>query len=338
MGAVALVYGSTEDRAFTLALERLLIALFPGVTCVTTNTRQTADGPYDLGIWIAGDGHHGAWDHAEVAFQITFPRSDASLGAANAPRGIPQFSGLDPAQLEDLLGRIAQVLRPQAPITLASQRGLLDELAQLGDARAGSPRKRARLRQVLLLGLVCAAAAAGLVAWMRAMREVVRLGFEDEERGWKLGSVTEGTGARSMSRTAVAAKNGKYAVQLELQLEPSQGARSSGEAWVDLRERGALDLDRRTVSAWVRMYDAPGESGYQLFVKDAEWHACYGAWQPASREWQRVSVRVGDAADDQYRDPQFDAKNVIAIGVKVGLASGAQRGFSGSALLDSIAW
>ena len=169
-------------------------------------------------------------------------------------------------------------------------------------------------------------------------------GFEHGAEGW-----SRGGGCTAARQSGDQSKSGQFSLALGMALGPAE---RQGEAWVDLRQSrpaGVSDvpvnLGGRTVTAWVyaprgARGDAERPNGFQLFVKDAEWRATYGAWQNVVEErWVRLSLAVGGArAPSGFVAAGFDPSRVIAVGVKFGLGADPTAKFEQTVYLDAVDW
>jgi hypothetical protein len=215
-------------------------------------------------------------------------------------------------------------------------------------ARVPAPTRDARRlpRPVFWLAGVALLAGVSGAGWARhrAASSPGIFGFEQGAEGWS----TSG-GSTTARQSEDRSKSGRFSLALGMALGPAE---RQGEAWVDLQQNRPTgvpgvpaNLGGRTVTAWVyaprgARGDAERPNGFQLFVKDAEWRAAYGAWQNVVEErWVRLSLDVGGARPPSgFVAAGFDPSRVIAVGVKFALGADPTARFEGSVYLDAVDW
>lgn len=174
---------------------------------------------------------------------------------------------------------------------------------------------------------------------------VTRYGFEaDRPIGWICGDYEYAQACKGVAHSSELYKEGASALRFDLDLSGTSARRSSGEIWVDVNlvaptgHEGPLGLAGRTLVAWV--YATPGSlgdkdrpNGFQLFVKDGNWQARYGAWQDVQEgQWVQLSFPVPAA------EAGFDPARINAIGLKMAAGSGATARFQGPVFVDAVGW
>jgi hypothetical protein len=248
----------------------------------------------------------------------------------------------------ELLGLLAAYLGVSAPLDLEGSHESLRQLTRWSKA-VSSPARGSRVRRWLVpFTMVALGIGVGALAMWKhrpsqpTLVSAFRYDFESGTEGWTRDESSKG--CVGVSHVRGQSKNGAGALSLRLRLDSSENRQ--GEAWVDLKKDppfgmkpDAIDLRGRKVSAWVYApLEAAGDpaqpNGVQLFVKDERWNSRYGQWRNVMpEEWMKLTLDPGAAGDSS-----LDTARVIAVGVKMALATGAQEEFDGEMLVDAVDW
>lgn len=175
--------------------------------------------------------------------------------------------------------------------------------------------------------------------------------FEGGVSGWKIGDQGEAGAFAQLSQSQEQALDGEFSLRVEMKLDGGEAQKSSGEVWVDLRQqapaglKAPLDLSERTVTAWVyappnSAGDTDRPNGFQVFVKDKKWKAAYGKWENVQEgRWNKISLVVGASRPEGgHLDSEFDATQIIGVGVKMGTGGGSKAKYSGAIHVDAVSW
>jgi hypothetical protein len=363
-----------EDRSWTGAFHPILVGVFGlargDVTELPLSSPRTGPAetarPDVVVIVVSPFSLHAA---AEVVVESGSPAAKASDVGRFVPiliRGLNKsalpasilaghpLEAVDSDELEEAVGRIAAGLRCTQPIDMGTHRGAIAQLARLAealDSAAASKRRRRRIQACA--GATFAAAIALTTAYgvHYANRDPPeKIGFEKDMNGWRIETAAGARGCMHIERAESVAKSGRHALRADMDLDGTDSDRRSGELWVDLRQAGAIDLEARAsttgsrVTAWVSSPSAArGEplapNGFQLFVKDRNYRACYGPWANLDADaWLKVSLDPRCEAPNHHRSPGFDASSIAVLGLKMAIGDGSQARFSGSIYVDAIGW
>lgn len=271
-----------------------------------------------------------------------------SSGEPPCHRGMnpSRFSAADPEQLEELIGQIAQRMQLPRAIELGAHRGKISELAGIA-ANLGRTATEVRLRKAAPLGFAVALLLVVWAGWKireltREPPPVERFGFESTATPWQCQQAAAPRGCVSVAQTQRFSRTGASSLELVVDLDPNDA--KSAEIWANLGPSAKVNLEGRLVVAWVKPSStvsgtAGRRTGFQLYVKDANWRSCYGAWVDASADaWQRLELRVGELNNGQFVESGFDGRGIAGVGIKVALPTPADARASGTVYVDSIGW
>jgi hypothetical protein len=169
--------------------------------------------------------------------------------------------------------------------------------------------------------------------------------FENDTMGWKAQDASGNRACVQVLWSDKKAHDGKYALEAIMDLVGGDTQKSKGEVWIDLSEKGSIDLTNRTISAWVYA-DPPASgatsdpNGFQLFVKDNQWRGEYGTWKNvAEGTWVQLLLTVSSTQPkDGFVSPGFEPSHIIAIGVKMGAGGNSTTTFHSPIYVDEIDW
>ncbi|MBN1270015.1 MAG: hypothetical protein JXB04_10520, partial [Kiritimatiellae bacterium] len=178
-----------------------------------------------------------------------------------------------------------------------------------------------------------------------------RYSFDSTVAGWEAGSGDAGEAITNLFRTTGAPDNSTAALAAEVDLDATDPDKSKGEIVVFMDNDppyGAVppvDLEGETVTAWVYCPaglrgDDETPNGFQLFVKDSSARSFYGEWQTVHEGyWYAVTAVPGtNAAPGGFKDPGFNAREVTAVGLKIGAADGSTAACRGLLFVDGVAF
>ena len=110
-------------------------------------------------------------------------------------------------------------------------------------------------------------------------------------------------------------------------------------------EQSPLDLSERTITAWVYAASASeGEprrpNGFQVFVKDENWNAEYGAWKNIDGgTWMQLTLSPRSSRPTGgWMDTGFNPKKIVAVGVKMATGDKSRARFQGAVFVDEVDW
>lgn len=171
-------------------------------------------------------------------------------------------------------------------------------------------------------------------------------GFEDGDMGWMPQTYPGSQACSEVSSSDEQAKEGQRSLKLSLHLVGGDASYSCGEAFVLLGPGdGTQDLKGRTLTAWVyapegAKGDADKPNGWQLFVKDGQWHNEYGTWSNlVEGQWIQLSLKIGsDKPVNGWIDPGFNPDQIICVGVRIVAPAGSTAKYDGPIYLDAVNW
>lgn len=245
--------------------------------------------------------------------------------------------------LEELFGHIAGRLEVGHALNLPPHRKRIEALASLARGRSGQHGAALRARLTTLLGVTAALLLAATYAWLYPPWGHGRLEFEEEGHGW-VTSQEKPSACLGLERSKAVARRGRYALELDMDLDGSKPELAAAEVWLDLRQQKDAELAHRRVSAWVytpaqAVGDPEHPNGFQLFVKDEHWRSQYGPWVNAALdEWTRVELVVGETSAPGAIDAGFDATLVTTLGLKFSIGGGSNAIYTGPVYIDSVDW
>lgn len=165
---------------------------------------------------------------------------------------------------------------------------------------------------------------------------------------WVTQTYVDSQAIRSVFISTTRPYAGRGALGMNVDLRGGHANLSKGEVFVDLRYypplcsetsyvTAPLNLEGVTIRA--RVYAPPGSrgdpshpNGIQIFAKDAEYDSRYGPWANiVAGTWNDVSATVASSGN-------FEADDVILIGLKIGTGTGSTAQFSGTFWLDNYGW
>jgi len=171
-------------------------------------------------------------------------------------------------------------------------------------------------------------------------------GFEDGDMGWVPQIYPGSQACGQVSSSTEQAKEGQRSLKMSLHLIGSDASFSCGETFAMLGPGdGTQDLKGRTLTAWVYAPagaggDADKPNGWQLFVKDGQWHNEYGSWSNiVEGRWVQLSLKIGpDKPENGWIDPGFNPDQIICVGVRVVAGTGSTGKYDGPVYLDDVNW
>jgi hypothetical protein len=167
--------------------------------------------------------------------------------------------------------------------------------------------------------------------------------FESDVIGWMAQTYPGSEACIAVSTSQEHARTGTQSLKLDLDLIADDQHKSNGEAFATLAS--ASDFAGRTVTAWV--YAPKGSrgsdshpNGFQLFVKDKQWHSEYGTLKDIPEDqWVELSLVVGTAKPENgWVDADFNPQQAQAVGIKIVAPAGSQNSYKGPVYLDDVSW
>ena len=171
-------------------------------------------------------------------------------------------------------------------------------------------------------------------------------GFEDGSMGWNPQTYPGSQAFREVSSSDEQAKEGQRSLKMSLHLVGGDASYSCGEAFAMLGpDDGTPDLKGRTLTAWVyapegSKGDADRPNGWQLFVKDDQWHMEIGTWSNiVEGQWVQLSLTIGsDKPVNGWVDQGFNPNQIICVGVRIVAGNGSTAKYDGPVYIDAVNW
>lgn len=190
---------------------------------------------------------------------------------------------------------------------------------------------------------------------MREYTDTTKFGFEENDMGWEANIYDNTQAIYFVEQTSEEYFLGSSSLKMMVDFIGSDTARGQGEAMVDLRYHRPegvdrpVNLDGAEISAWIKApQGAGGLSGkknyFQIFVKDSNWKSEYGMATYITeaednikkREgWFEITLVIGKG---ETRDPDFDPRDIILMGAKLGADSTSTYKYRGPIYLDAFDW
>jgi hypothetical protein len=171
--------------------------------------------------------------------------------------------------------------------------------------------------------------------------------------GWTYQTFPNSRGFTDTRRSTAAAHTGNASLCITADLVGQHPNKSQGEVYVDLRIHGPRSvvgpIDVTDCTFRCRLLLPPGSAGpsnaangIQLFFKSLgendQWSSFYTRWaniQPGwEGTWQEFSASVASPSDSH--DPEFDPRQVVAIGVKIAINGESTATITGPIYLDDV--
>lgn len=127
---------------------------------------------------------------------------------------------------------------------------------------------------------------------------------------------------------------------------PPEGGWSGLFKWID---PAPVALGNREIRVWIHIPEnvvlGRAVGGVQLFVKDSHWRSLYGNYIALTTEafvnnWVMLTLVPGakDVTLGAYRDPDFDLREVIAVGLRLDACGHQDCLYDGVFFLDTVSW
>ena len=205
--------------------------------------------------------------------------------------------------------------------------------------------------RIAIIGIACVLVAAGIYFIVHQHRPVPARVFRSENRGfnfenesgfWAAQTYPGSEACKSVSVSDEQAQEGRHSLKMMFHLVGGDAHDSCGEAWASI---GTQNLTGQTVTGWIyapqnSAGDPEHPNGYQLFVKDSQWHSEYGSLTGiVEGQWVKLSLTVGKTKPDNgWVDEQFNPTQTMVVGVKVAAGNGSTSTYDGPIYLDAVRW
>lgn len=177
-------------------------------------------------------------------------------------------------------------------------------------------------------------------------------GFEVGTQGWIFRVFADSMAITSVVQNTENSLEGSASLQCTVDLIGGDTQKGKGELFVDLMSHpplgiiGPVDLSDKTFSVWVYLpAEASGDptkpNGIQLFFKDTDFNSKYSSWQNIGTmvhidQWEQVTVDI--ATESWAWDDGCNLSLIGELGIKIATGGGSTENFSGTMLVDNVAW
>jgi len=192
------------------------------------------------------------------------------------------------------------------------------------------------------------------VEWFLTPEMRIRFDFEKNNMGWIPQSYVNNWAILAAFHSGQYYNTGSSSLALNLKLIGGDRYLDQGEVYVNMLQTppegivAPLDLEGVQIVMWVKIPKNVVRSdrvgGMQLFLKDEEWRSLYGQYielDPRSRIGEWINLTLVPGKEDLrlvYMSPGFNAKKVIAIGLRIDACGTVGCIYEGNIFIDSVSW